>query len=273
MAEIHAMTDIGRHRKKNEDCFLINDFIANSGNKHILVEGDFITAVADGVGGYNAGEIASHLALEQLSGKYNELAKDSSISAINNLTRFSEDILSDTILDAHHNILAYGSRYPEARGLCATIAGILCVENKITVFHVGDSRVYRFRDGRLKRLTRDHSLVQVLFDSGKITREAMLNHSQKHIILQSVGGKNESINAEIQCLRSGFEAGDIFIICTDGLTDMVKDEVIEEILACEDTSTAVKELIVKANEKGGHDNVTIVAVSNNKDGIETHTFQ
>ena len=263
MAEIYAMTDTGQQQGHNEDCFLINDFIANSGNKHIVIEDDFIVAVADGLGGYNAGEVASYLALEKLAERYGNYVKDSSISSKMDLAGFSEEILYDSIRNAHLKILEYGERYPESKGLSATIAGILCNGNKITVFHVGDSRVYRFRDGILKRLTKDHSLVQVLYDAGKITREEMFDHSQKHIILQSIGGKNEGVDADIQCLRSGFEAGDMFIVCTDGLTDMVQDEVIEEILATENTGTAVNKLIVKANEKGGHDNITVIVVSSN----------
>ena len=207
--------------------------------------------------------------MEQLALKYDDIVKGPSSPTKNDLSGFSKDILADTIIEAHQNIRTYGNKCPEANGLCATVAGILCVENKITVFHVGDSRVYRFRDGILKCLTKDQSLVQVLYDSGRITREEMFDHPQKNIILQSVGGQNKSVDADIQCLRSGFEAGDIFLVCTDGLTDMIRDEVIEEILATKDINTVAKTLIAKANESGGYDNITVIVVRNNQDRTET----
>ena len=246
MYEVFALTDAGRVRGHNEDCFLINGFISASGEKHEALQGNFIIAVADGMGGENAGEIASRLALQGLG--HLELPT-------------TGDELEARIRKIHHSIVNYGSQHNEAKGLGTTLSGLCCVDDRVTTFNVGDSRVYRFRDGILKQLTNDHSLVQALLTTGQITREEAIHHPQKNIIIQSLGGNTaeERLQVDIENIRGSFEPEDAFLVCSDGLSDMVGDENIEGILqTSKSVVDAVHTLVSRANENGGHDNITVV---------------
>lgn len=248
MFEIFACTESGLVREHNEDAFLINNAVVVHGNMHLQsYTGNFILAVADGVGGLNAGEEASRLCLTGLS------------KAALPITNGDLDSL---IRKIDSEVFEYGRQNPEAAGLGTTLAGIICVENKVTTFHVGDSRVYRFRDGILKQLTVDDSLVQVLFTSGKITREEMFTSPDRNIVLQIIGQKRQNqIDTHIQEARGFFEEGDIFLVCSDGLTDMVPHECLEDILNSHHAVPDVVQAMIRdANTRGGHDNITIVAV-------------
>jgi len=249
MFEIYALTDTGLKREHNEDCFLVNRFVTASGERHEALESDFIIAVADGMGGEKAGEVASRLALDGF--------QDLSLPV-------TTEELVITIRQIHDAILDYGGRNCEARGLGTTLVGLVCIGNKVTVFNVGDSRVYRFRDGMLKQLTTDHSLVQALLDAGQITREEAFHHPQKNIVVQSLGGSTatERLQVDIEPVRGLFEPNDMFLVCSDGLSDMVRDEEMEEILSrSTSVADAARALVAKANEHGGHDNITLVVAT------------
>jgi protein phosphatase len=248
MFEIYACTEAGLVREHNEDAFLVNNAVVVQGNMHIQSHtGNFVLAVADGVGGLNAGEAASRLCLTGLS----RIALP-----------ITTDDLDSLIKKINSQVFEYGQKDTEAAGLGTTLAGILCIEDKVTTFHVGDSRVYRFRDGILKQLTVDDSLVQVLYASGKITREDMFTSPDKNIVLQVIGQKKQKhIDAHIQEVRGVFEESDIFLVCSDGLTDMVPHQCIEDILSAhQDLPEMVQALAGEANSRGGHDNITIIAV-------------
>jgi len=254
MYEIFGKTDTGLKRDHNEDHFLLQKAVICAGEIGTEAAGGFVVAVADGMGGENAGETAARLALSALS-----IARPDA----------TQNDLRAIITGAHRLILDYGAAHPEATNLGTTLAGISCDDDRVISFHVGDSRVYRFRDGILKPITTDHSLVQVLFQSGEITREQMFAHPQKNIIMQSLGGTTgaDKLDIAIQELRGVFAAGDIYIICSDGLTDMVEDDQIEEILkAHADLPAAVTALVAKGNENGGQDNITVVAVKRTEVG-------
>jgi protein phosphatase len=247
--EIYACTEVGLVREHNEDAYLVNNAVVVQGNMHIQsYTGNFILAVADGVGGLNAGEVASRLCLTGLS-----------IATL----PITNDDLESLIRKIDVEVFEYGQQNPETAGLGTTLAGILCVEDKVTTFHAGDSRVYRFRDGILKQLTVDDSLVQVLYTSGKITREDMFTSPDNNIILQVIGHKkqNRDIDPHIQEVRGVFEEEDIFLICSDGLTDMIPHDCIEDIISTHQAvPEMVRALIEEANSRGGLDNITIVAV-------------
>lgn len=249
MFEIFARTDVGLVREHNEDAFLVNETVVIAGELHIKDwEEGFTLAIADGVGGLNAGEVASRNCLINLS-------------QIN--VPISNEKLDYKIKETSLKILEYGRIFPDCSSMGTTLAGITCHENKVTCFHVGDSRIYRLRGGFLRQLTVDDSLVQVLYESGKITREDMSTHPDRHIILQTIGQEksNRELDTHIEDVRSPFEPGDVFLICSDGLTDMVSEDEIEEVLVKQDDlSVAVRELITLAKEAGGVDNITVVAV-------------
>jgi protein phosphatase len=225
---------------------MVNQVVSATGELADTVEGDFIAAVADGMGGANAGGIASRMALDGLA---------------RIRLPVTDEELEGIIRELHHNILAYGSSHPEASGLGTTLTGIVCMNDKITVFNVGDSRVYRYRDGILKQLTKDHSLVQALYDSGRISREEMFYHPQKNIVLQSLGGTTteDRIQVDVETIRGLFEPNDILLLCSDGLSDMLREEEIEEILLSNMViNDAAQSLVARLNEHGGHDNITVV---------------
>lgn len=249
MYELYALTDVGRMRDHNEDCYLIDRLVSATGSNYETRDGDFLVAVADGVGGEKAGEVAARLALTRLS----------AVSL-----PVSNEELAETILQIHAAILEYGARNVAARGLGTTLAGLVCVENKVTVFNVGDSRVYRFRDGILKQLTTDHSLVQALLSAGQITRDEAFHHPQKHIVSQSLGGTTtvDRLQVDVETVRGVFEPGDLFLVCSDGMSDMVRDEEMEEIfINYKSVSETACALVARANEHGGHDNVTVIVVA------------
>lgn len=246
MYEIYACTDVGMIREHNEDCFLINDYIASSGEKHVSQYcGDFILAVADGVGGVNAGEIASRMVLEHLATMPRDLG---------------ESDIACFIQALNDKLLSYGEDNPDARGLGTTLAGIVCRGGKVLTFNVGDSRVYRFRDGFLRQLTRDHSLVQSLFEAGQITREEMFRHPNKNILLQFIGSHQPGrLAVDVEALRGEFGAGDIILICSDGLCDMVDHDKIESIIAdAPSIQGAASNLVQEAKQRGGEDNITVI---------------
>lgn len=251
MYEVYGLTDVGRIREHNEDCFLINGVVHDAGEDHAVISGDFIVAVADGVGGQNAGEVASRIALSELASLSLPLTLDQLEGAIQEINRI---------------IFAYGQTHAEAQGLATTLAGVICIDNLFTIYHVGDSRVYRFTNGFLRLMTKDDSLVQVLFESGAITREQIFNHPQSHIVTQSLGSKEQPVQIDMETMRRPLPDDDIILICSDGLNDLVRDEEMENIIAAGATlPEVVKNLVSAAKVNGGRDNITCVAVRRQTD--------
>ncbi|WP_235920205.1 PP2C family protein-serine/threonine phosphatase [Heliomicrobium gestii] len=240
-----AITDCGLVREHNEDAFLIHGDVFAQGECHVSgVEEDFLIAVADGVGGASAGEVASRMVLTAMAAMPLNLsceAIDRYIGAVN------------------EQVLRYGEKHPPASGLGATLAGILCRQGKVLCFHVGDSRVYRYRDGYIKQMTRDHSLVETLYQMGTITREEMSGHPQKNRIWKYLGS-GESIQADVQMIRGNFERGDVYLLCTDGLSDLVPPEEMEMVLSAASTlREGALALMEAARRRGAPDNVTLAA--------------
>ena len=250
MFEIYGFTHVGMLREHNEDAFLVPAFVGSTGSHRIAeIEGNLLLAVADGVGGLAAGEIASSLALKELS------QIDPTLDS---------DALKEAIQVIDQKISDYGSTHPESKGLGCTLTGITVVENKVRTFNVGDSRVYRYRDGILRQYTHDQSLVQSLFDAGEISREECFTHPQKNMILQSLGGVRQKgivLEGVIEELRGSFEPGDLFLLCSDGLSDLVSDDAMETILEqASSLSQAINFLVKQANDNGGTDNITAVGI-------------
>ena len=227
-------TDPGKVRQNNEDALLVGD----GGDETLFV-------VADGVGGFEAGEVASSIAVDVLRG----LGPD--------------DSFEGAIEEANRRILAAGRGDDRLSGMSTTVVaarfGGTQREPVVEVAHVGDSRAYLFRDGELKPVTEDHSLVAELVRSGDLTREQAFEHPQKNLITRALGTET-GVSVDTAVLP--VEVGDRFVLCSDGLTDMVREEGVEEILARhpEDPEGAVRELLSAALEAGGNDNITVVVI-------------
>jgi protein phosphatase len=231
---LFGKTDQGLRRKKNEDTILVN-------------EAKGFCLVADGIGGTAAGDIASQL--------FAETAQDI-FSTAPDTEEMKYQSVQQAFLTANDRILDYAKRNPGCEGMGCTAELLALTESRFILGHIGDSRTYRLRNGELKQLTTDHTLVQVQLDQGLITQEEASHHSFKNVILRAVGIKK---NPALDILRGNFFSGDLFLLCSDGLTDMVEDNVIKAHLI---SRTSIKEstnhLIQEANSNGGKDNISVV---------------
>ena len=228
-------TDIGLVRPNNEDTFIIN------------TKAEFCL-VADGMGGAAAGETASRI--------FAQTAEE--IFETNHPTDESEVVQSvqSTFREANERILAHAAKFPEHQGMGCTAELLAFTSAGFVIGHMGDSRTYRFRQGSLKQLTKDHSLVQDQIDQGLITKEQARTHSMRNVILRAVGVRP---SPALDTLRGPVFQGDLFLLCSDGLTDMVEDEQILQVLCLNgDITLKLEHLIDMAKKAGGKDNVTVV---------------
>lgn len=229
------LSDMGLIRKRNEDAYLVQ-----------LSREIKILAVADGMGGHQGGHIASRLALEIIdaySFKKNTMQED----------------MEKAILEANEKIKSRAMADPGLEGMGTTLTLLGINERKGLVAHVGDSRCYLFREGRLERVTRDHSLVEEMVRQGKLTSEEAATHPQRNVVLQALGLEEKP---EIEFYELQFKKGDILLLCTDGLTGLVGEEEISEMLIEQkDLQQMAQKMVEKANAQGGHDNITVVLCS------------
>ena len=225
-----ALTDTGRRRSQNEDTFVCSPPLF---------------AVADGVGGAQAGEIASRLAASAL--------EERPPAAL------GEGTLSELLREANDRIYHHALADPAAAGMGTVVTALLVNESAgtISIGHVGDSRAYRLRDGVLEQLTPDHSLVGELLRAGRLSTEEAEQHPHRSVITRAVGTEPF---VEVETLTVVAAPGDLYLICSDGLTDMVRDEQIAELIAeaANDPDEAAEALVAAANHAGGVDNITVV---------------
>lgn len=226
------LSDTGKIRKRNEDAHLVQ-----------LSQNIKKLAVADGMGGHQGGHIASRLALE----------------VINNFCINGDNLKEDmgkAVYKANEEIIARASGDPELEGMGTTITFLGINEENALVAHVGDSRLYLFREGELQRITRDHSLVEEMVRQGKLTPEEAAIHPQRNVLLQALGAEE---NIEIEFSELDLQKGDLFLLCTDGLTGPVNDEEITEILKkTANLQKSAEKMADLANARGGNDNITVV---------------
>ena len=221
-------TDVGRQRSVNEDS---------------LVLAPPFFAVADGMGGAKAGEVASAMAAKTFEGE-----ADSAEPAEAQLTRI--------LREANRRIYELAVSDDSHRGMGTTVTAAKVTGDEVSLGHVGDSRAYRLRDGELEQLTRDHSLVAELERSGQITPEAAEHHPQRSIITRALGPEPD---VQVDTYTLAGRDGDLFLICSDGLTSMISDEELGSILRSSDSLEAAAESLVRAaNQSGGKDNITVV---------------
>ena len=239
--KIFAKSDIGKAREMNQDSFYVSDI--NDGIKLFIL--------ADGMGGYNAGEVASRMAVESAKDyihKHFAKNKDSKEKL--------EALLKDAIEYANSVVYKKAQSKEDLRGMGTTLDVCLIYNSRIYIGHVGDSRVYRIRKEFMRRLTKDHSYVQTLVDDGTITKEEAYSHPKKNMLTKALGCV-ETVEPDVY--TKTFIKDDIILMCSDGLTNMIREENIYEIIK-QDKENAIENLVKQANDNGGLDNITVVII-------------
>jgi protein phosphatase len=240
-----GITDLGRKRQNNEDNYLINDEL----NLYI---------VADGMGGHAGGEFASQIAVNTVEEVFFNLEHDAvaqSQSPEANRDELTQEKLEYAIRLAGRRIYEKALDEPEYRGMGTTALAIYMHNDRMFISHVGDSRGYRVRKSGIEQLTEDHSLVNEQIKAGLITPEHAKTHRLKNIITRSLGYQEEvEVDTRIELL----EEGDTFLLCSDGLSNMVEEDEMFEIVSRSHFQEAALRLIEVANERGGDDNITVV---------------
>lgn len=243
MIKAYARSDKGKVREMNQDYY----YISNS------LDDVQLYILADGMGGYNGGEIASSLAV-QTAKNYIE----------NNFSQIDKD--KDSIIQLlgssmeYANMIVYekSKEDPELQGMGTTLEICLIYNNKVYIGHIGDSRIYRIRKEFIRKLTQDHSYVQKLVKEGTITKEQAAHHPQKNMLMKALGC-NAFVEPDV--MVKGFLKDDILIMCSDGLTNLVNQDIIYE-KASKNIEQATKDLIEFANDRGGYDNITVIVIKN-----------
>ncbi len=246
--EIATATHPGMVRSHNEDSIAAD---AAAG----------IAVLADGMGGYNAGEVASGIAVAMISAELKKAlagrGEEFDIAA-------AEKLVGEHAVRANNAIFQAAQNQAQYAGMGTTLVVMLLHDNGLVVGHIGDSRLYRFREGRLEQVTRDHSLLQEQIDSGLITKEQARHSQNKNLVTRAVGIDPE-VEPEVRSYP--VQPGDIYLLCSDGLNDMVTDEDMELTLGSLQANLplAAEQLVQQANDNGGRDNVSVILVRVLKD--------
>ncbi|HYE80585.1 MAG TPA: Stp1/IreP family PP2C-type Ser/Thr phosphatase [Clostridia bacterium] len=244
-------TDIGLVRKVNEDSFLCEKLDG--------IEDTYLYIVADGMGGHNAGEVASSMAVEEIASYIKE-----NIGELMLGDREIQDLIRNAITHANDKVYKTSILKSNCLGMGTTLSMVLVKGTVIYIGHVGDSRIYLIRENRIERLTEDHSLVAELIKAGTIKPEEAANHPQKNVITKALGTE---YTLEPDVSRCDMQNGDIILICTDGLSNTVYEEdIVDLVVNTSDLNEACELLVNKAKEKGGFDNITAVVIQMCKGG-------
>ncbi len=250
MIEIKSFSksDVGKVRQNNEDFY--GEFLIEPEHRVFLV--------ADGMGGHNAGEVASRLAVLTFFENYKNYFEE---------LKEPERAIEMAFHDANRRVFEEGAGKESQHGMGTTLSVLVLKGEEAFLGHVGDSRIYLIREGECKKLTKDHSLVGKMKENGVITEEEARVHPRRNILYLSLGVK-ESITPQIS---GGIKVkeGDIFVVCTDGLTNMVADEEIKIIAINNPPKKAVEKMIEIARERGAPDNVTVEVIKIEKSEDET----
>jgi protein phosphatase len=260
-----GVTDPGRVRATNEDHFLVAELtrtlwvrqssLPQPPTHHGRNRGHLFL-VADGMGGHQAGEVASAMtvtAVEEFA--LHVLKRFSNLRATDEQAVLRE--FQAALRQADARIIEEAAHHPQFAGMGTTATLAFTSGWTLFVLHAGDSRCYLFRGGRLRQLTADHTIAGEMARRGMITADAVRQHQFRHIVTNVLGGTEAGVEAEVGKVE--LEAGDVILLCTDGLTDMLPDERIGRILAADgDPSAACARLIAEANQEGGRDNITAV---------------
>lgn len=260
-----GLTDKGRVRASNEDHFLVADLSRTlriqqtSLPQEATYQGrsrGHVLLVADGMGGHAAGEVASALSVEAVEAFVVELLR-----RFSNLQASDEHgVISDlrqAVCQADARIVEEVALHPELAGMGTTLTMAFASGSRLFVIHAGDSRCYLLRGGAINQLTEDHTMVAEMVGRGEISPEQARHHPHRHVVTNVLGGGHAGVRVDVQ--RVSLEPGDVLLLCSDGLTDMLDDARISAVLAAEpEPEAACASLVAQANEAGGHDNITAV---------------
>ncbi|MBA3393383.1 MAG: serine/threonine-protein phosphatase [Deltaproteobacteria bacterium] len=256
---VSGLSDVGRARETNEDAFEITDLEngqaidADRVARYIdVADHGVLLALSDGMGGRQAGEVASALVLESLRTALSDPEQKS-----------VKDKLEDAVLRANRAVLNT-AKIAQNHGMAATLTAVLVHGTEAYITEVGDSRAYLLREGRLRQITRDQSLVQLMVDSGAMTPAEAKRSPNRNVVLQAVGLKNE---LRVAIARLALRAKDRFLLCSDGVTNLVSDGELRDIMTDSDPRMACETMIALANERGGDDNETAIVADVSGDAL------
>ena len=240
------ITDTGKVRSHNEDSVTI---VKNAASEHLMI-------VADGMGGHRAGEVASSMVIQQIGERFQKL---STIGSKQDAIAW----LRENVKEVNSKIISYSNEHPEAAGLGTTCVMALLTKDMLIFVNIGDSSGFVFKDGKLKKVTKDHTLVNFLVETGELSEEDAVNHPKKNVLMKALGATDK-------CEMDMFEVEtdvDAIMLCSDGLTNMLSQEQIERVLNDEELSVDNKliKLVKKANVRGGLDNISIAFID--KEGV------
>ena len=232
-------TDPGMVRDNNEDSIMLRPDLG-------------LAVLADGMGGHQAGEVASAMAIDLVKQFFENASQRSGVLNYN-------DIVSDSIMLANSAIFELSKNKADCAGMGSTVVVTYFDGEKVYVGHVGDSRLYRYRDGELHQVTEDHSLVQELVSRGLLSKEEAIESTNKNLVTRALGIE-ESV--QIDVAEEEWQPGDIYLLCSDGLNDVLRDDVISDILESnkDNLETALDSLIETVNSNGGPDNVSVILI-------------
>ncbi len=265
---VAALSHPGLSGKNNEDRFSVCTYTGEA-KKPVL-----FAVVSDGIGGHRAGEVAAELAVNYI------VEKVSQSNGKNPL-----EIMESAIHSASEAIASRSASKPEQQGMGATCACVWVEGNKLYTAYIGDSRIYLVRNGKIQRLTIDHTWVQEAMERGIITADQARDHPNVHVIRRHLGqvelpevdyrlrlSQTEDSEQALHNQGTQLKAGDILLMCSDGLTDLIwDDEILRLIMTRNALKSAAEDLVAQANERGGHDNITVILIGVPKEGAaEAH---
>jgi len=238
--KVAGLSDVGRCREVNQDTFVVDEAME-------------LYAVADGMGGHAAGEVASDLAIHavahSLRGQQSEGSSWSPEQA--------GELLEQALREGNRKIVESVQSRSEWSGMGTTLVAMVRIETEVVIAHVGDSRAYRLRGEQFSQLTSDHSLVNEQVKAGILTPEQAQRSPYRNIVTRALGNQQD---VEVDVIRAPVEVGDIFVLCSDGLSGMLSDDQIRDVVATDGTTPqiACRKLVDMANENGGEDNITVI---------------
>lgn len=234
-----SITDTGRVRTSNQDCVLCEENAIGSFPNLFIV--------ADGMGGHRAGDMASRMCVEEVADRIRTTDKRTPVSAF-----------EQAVTEANRAIYDKSMEHTEFFGMGTTMVAATVADNTAFIVNIGDSRLYQMR-GVLRQITVDHSLVEEMVQSGKILKDEMRTHPNKNIITRALG---TDTRVRPDCFEIDIKEGDVLLLCSDGLTNMLDDTRIEEILRehAGNVEQAGRELVAQANRAGGKDNISVILV-------------
>jgi protein phosphatase len=253
--EFAAKTDTGLVRSHNEDAIAISTACG-------------LAILADGMGGYNAGEVASGIVTSVLKESLEERLRDLQSDLRSGRSKRIQQLMAESIIHANASIIEAARVEPRYSGMGTTLVAALFHHNKVIVAHVGDSRAYRLRQGAMAQITRDHSLLQEQIDAGLISEEGAQFAQNRNLITRAMG---IDYDVEVEIHDHLTEDGDIYLLCSDGLSDMLSAQEIMNVMARADVNieAACDALIRKANDNGGRDNISVILIKVKSENQET----